>query len=123
MIYHSFIFKLSFLKKEFTKCLILRVKIQMFCFDSTDMISTHREELFKQMADLMASEGYLAAGYDFISLDDCWMSHERTADGKLQSDPVRFPSGVKALADYVTDHYYIQIFTHNKMSLRIFYYL
>ena len=95
----------------------------MFCFDSTDMISTHREELFKQMADLMASEGYLAAGYDFISLDDCWMSHERTADGKLQSDPVRFPSGVKALADYVTDHYYIQIFTHNKMSLRIFYYL
>lgn len=53
------------------------------------------------MADLMVSEGYLAAGYDFISLDDCWSDKNRTADGKLQGDPVRFPSGIKNLADYV----------------------
>ena len=29
------------------------------------------------------------------------MSHNRTADGQLQPDPARFPSGMKALADYV----------------------
>lgn len=54
-----------------------------------------------QMADLLASEGYLEAGYDFISLDDCWSAKNRTADGELYSDPDRFPSGIKALADYV----------------------
>ncbi len=54
-----------------------------------------------KMADLMASEGYREAGYDIISLDDCWMDRERSVDGRLQADPVRFPSGIKALADYV----------------------
>ena len=60
-----------------------------------------REELFKEMADLLVSEGYKDVGYDFISLDDCWSAKNRTADGKLYSDPDRFPSGVKSLADYV----------------------
>jgi len=60
-----------------------------------------REELFMEMADLIVSEGYLDAGYDFISLDDCWSSLQRNANGQLQSDPIRFPSGIKALADYV----------------------
>ena len=55
-----------------------------------------------EMADLLASEGYLEAGYNFVSLDDCWMSHNRSEDGRLQSDPARFPSGIKALADYVS---------------------
>jgi len=53
------------------------------------------------MSDLLASEGYLEAGYDFISLDDCWMDHKRSKEGKLQGDSQRFPSGIKALADYV----------------------
>lgn len=34
------------------------------------------------------------------SLDDCWMV-ERGVDGSITPDPVRFPSGIKALADYV----------------------
>lgn len=55
-----------------------------------------------EMADLIVSEGYLDAGYDFISLDDCWSSLQRNANGQLQSDPIRFPSGIKALADYVS---------------------
>ena len=65
-------------------------------------VTFYREELFMQMADLIASEGYLDAGYDFISLDDCWSSLDRDVDGQLQSDPIRFPSGIKALADYVS---------------------
>ena len=54
-----------------------------------------------QMADIMASEGYLEAGYSMVSLDDCWLARERDADGKLQPDPDRFPSGIAALASYV----------------------
>lgn len=53
------------------------------------------------MADLLVSEGYLAAGYQYIIVDDCWMSKHRDKEGRLQADPIRFPSGIKALADYV----------------------
>ncbi|XP_038055696.1 alpha-N-acetylgalactosaminidase-like [Patiria miniata] len=60
-----------------------------------------REELFMEMADIVASEGYKDAGYEFINMDDCWMSKQRDAQGILQPDPQRFPSGIKALADYV----------------------
>lgn len=60
------------------------------------------EHLFMTMADHMVSDGYLAAGYDVVSLDDCWMSRERDANGRLQPDPDRFPSGIKALSDYVS---------------------
>jgi hypothetical protein len=49
----------------------------------------------------MANDGYLAAGYEYLALDDCWQAPTRTADGHIQSDPKRFPSGIKALADYV----------------------
>lgn len=59
------------------------------------------EDLFKQMADLLVSEGYKDVGYDYIIVDDCWMDTKRDSEGRLQSDPIRFPSGIKALADYV----------------------
>jgi alpha-galactosidase len=41
------------------------------------------------------------AGYEYVNVDDCWMAMNRTADGKLTHDPVRFPSGMKATANYV----------------------
>lgn len=80
--------------------------IIVLCFYITNKFKSafYREELFMQMADLIVSEGYLDAGYDFISLDDCWSSLQRSADGQLQADPIRFPSGIKALADYVSFH-------------------
>lgn len=52
-------------------------------------------------ADLLVSEGYDKVGYEYVVIDDCWMTHNRTEDGKLQADPKRFPRGIKALADYV----------------------
>ncbi|KAJ8962660.1 hypothetical protein NQ318_001054 [Aromia moschata] len=58
------------------------------------------ENLFKAMADRMASDGYLNAGYEYIIIDDCWASKERDDSGRLQPDPDRFPSGIKSLADY-----------------------
>lgn len=49
----------------------------------------------------MASQGYKEAGYEYVIIDDCWLANERDSDGRLQPDPIRFPSGIKALADYV----------------------
>lgn len=33
--------------------------------------------------------------------DDCWEAPNRTAAGRLAEDPTRFPSGLKALGDYI----------------------
>lgn len=54
------------------------------------------------MADLMVSDGYLEAGYEYIIIDDCWTTKTRDENNRLQADPNRFPSGIKALADYVS---------------------
>ncbi len=60
------------------------------------------ENIVKGIADAMAAKGGLAeAGYDYVVVDDCWMASNRDAQGQLYGDPVRFPSGMKALADYV----------------------
>ncbi|MFJ4682611.1 glycoside hydrolase family 27 protein [Streptomyces sp. NPDC088789] len=55
----------------------------------------------KRTADLMVSQGLTAAGYKYVNLDDCWQAQERDSSGNLAPDPVRFPNGMKALADYV----------------------
>ena len=54
------------------------------------------------MADLVVSDGYHDVGYTYVNVDDCWLSHERDRRGRLQADPLRFPSGMGALADYVS---------------------
>ena len=59
------------------------------------------EQLIMDEADAMIASGMKDAGYNYINLDDCWMALERDKDGNLQSDPVRFPHGIKYLADYV----------------------
>jgi alpha-galactosidase len=59
------------------------------------------EDLIRQTADAIASSGMRDAGYRYVNIDDCWMARERDTEGRLQADPVRFPSGIKALADYV----------------------
>lgn len=59
------------------------------------------EKLVKDIADVMVSSGMKDAGYTYIVLDDGWMAKERDANGNLVADPVKFPSGMKALADYI----------------------
>jgi alpha-galactosidase len=59
------------------------------------------EQLIKQTADALVSSGMRDAGYDYVNLDDCWLSHDRDANGNLQADPTKFPDGIKAVADYV----------------------
>jgi alpha-galactosidase len=59
------------------------------------------ETLIRETVDAMVASGMRAAGYEYINIDDCWMAAERNADGSLPPDPEKFPSGMKALADYV----------------------
>ncbi|KAK6172849.1 hypothetical protein SNE40_016426 [Patella caerulea] len=59
------------------------------------------EDLYKQMADRIVADGYKDAGYEYVCVDDCWLAPTRDANGRLQPDPNRFPSGMKALADYI----------------------
>jgi hypothetical protein len=53
------------------------------------------------MADKLVDEGYLEHGYEYIVVDDCWLAMQRDKNNRLQPDPERFPSGIRALADYV----------------------
>lgn len=59
------------------------------------------ETVVRETADAMVEQGFRDAGYVYVSVDDCWMSVERDANGDLQADPVKFPSGMKALGDYI----------------------
>ncbi|MEV6227736.1 glycoside hydrolase family 27 protein [Saccharopolyspora shandongensis] len=59
------------------------------------------EQLIIETADAMVASGMKDAGYQYVNIDDCWMAPERGADGRLQPDPVRFPAGIKAVADRV----------------------
>jgi len=58
------------------------------------------EKLIKEMADAMVTSGMRDAGYVYLVIDDCWQI-DRDAQGNILPDPQRFPSGMKALADYV----------------------
>jgi alpha-galactosidase len=58
------------------------------------------EKLIKEMADAMVTSGMRDAGYIYLVIDDCWQI-DRDAQGNIQPDPQRFPSGMKALADYI----------------------
>lgn len=55
------------------------------------------------MTDLVVSEGYAAAGYEYINVDDCWLEKNRGSNNELVADRRRFPSGMKSLSDYVMD--------------------
>lgn len=54
------------------------------------------------MADLLISEGYASVGYEYVNVDDCWLEKLRGPQQQLVADRSRFPSGIKALSDYVS---------------------
>jgi len=57
-------------------------------------------QLIKETADALAKSGMRDAGYQYLVIDDCWQV-ARDAAGRLVADSVRFPGGMKPLADYV----------------------
>jgi alpha-galactosidase len=58
------------------------------------------ESLVRGAADALVSTGMKDAGYRYIVVDDCWQVG-RDDGGAIVVDAARFPSGMKALADYV----------------------
>ncbi len=52
-------------------------------------------------AQELVKSGLAAAGYDTVTIDDCWMQKDRDAHGNLQADPHRFPQGMKPVAQAV----------------------
>lgn len=58
------------------------------------------EALIMETADAMVESGMKDAGYRYIVIDDCWHG-ERDSLGFIHPHPEHFPSGMKALADYI----------------------
>ncbi|XP_052185604.1 alpha-galactosidase 3 [Diospyros lotus] len=58
------------------------------------------ETVIKEAADALVSTGLADLGYVYVNIDDCWSAPQRK-EGQLVPDPKTFPSGIKALADYV----------------------
>lgn len=60
------------------------------------------EFLIKRSADKLISSGLARKGYLYVNLDDCWSLMNRDPVTKrIVADPQKFPSGMKALADYL----------------------
>ncbi|HKG06083.1 MAG TPA: glycoside hydrolase family 27 protein [Pedobacter sp.] len=58
------------------------------------------EKDIKEMADAMVSSGMRSAGYEYVFIDDGWQGGRDNRNNMIP-DPQKFPSGIKALADYV----------------------
>ena len=58
------------------------------------------EQLIRETADAMVEGGFRDAGYEYIFIDDLWQGG-RARHNNMIPDPVKFPNGIKALADYV----------------------
>ena len=58
------------------------------------------EKKIRAIADAMVRSGMREAGYVYLVLDDAWMANSRDENGRLQADPEKFPSGMRALRDY-----------------------
>ena len=59
------------------------------------------EKLVRETAEAIVKSGLKDAGYDYVIIDDVWLLKDRDKDGRLTPDPEKFPSGMKALSDYV----------------------
>ena len=65
---------------------------QVRCYDLTEDVVN--------AAHALVDRGLRDVGFEYVVVDDCWQG-ERAADGSLTSHPVRFPSGIRVLSNYV----------------------
>jgi len=70
-------------------------------WNATNCRAEFNEQMVRQIADIFVSRGLRDAGYNYVNIDDCWALPNRDGGGNLVPDPARFPSGIKAVADYV----------------------
>lgn len=58
------------------------------------------DKILREICDAMVASGMRDAGYEYIIIDDYW-TQGRDRNNKLVADSVRFPNGIKSVADYV----------------------
>lgn len=58
------------------------------------------EDVVKGIADVFIEQGFKDAGYEFIVIDDGWQI-DRDEEGNIIINREKFPTGMKALADYI----------------------
>lgn len=69
-------------------------------FNSWNIFQCQVTEIdMRNTMDAFISLGIKDAGYEYVSVDDCWV-RSRDVNGTPVADPTAFPSGMKALADY-----------------------
>ncbi|KAF5024523.1 hypothetical protein F66182_3463 [Fusarium sp. NRRL 66182] len=61
------------------------------------------EEIIKTNAQGLVDLGFLELGYSIVTVDCGWPSRDRDGEGRLQWNPTLFPSGPKALGEYIHD--------------------
>ncbi|GAA4305248.1 glycoside hydrolase family 27 protein [Compostibacter hankyongensis] len=58
------------------------------------------EKVVREVIDAIVKEGLRDAGYRYVIVDGGWRDTVLDANGGLRPNPIRFPHGIKALADY-----------------------
>lgn len=72
------------------------------------------EKIIEETADAMKALGLNELGYEYLNIDDCWMSSVRDENGRLQGDLSTFPSGMKALVKKVNERgFKLGLYTSN----------
>jgi alpha-galactosidase len=64
---------------------------------------TVNENIIKEVADALVSNGLRDLGYVYVNIDDHWQAG-RDEWGRPFPYADRFPNGIKALADYIHEH-------------------
>ena len=58
------------------------------------------ETVVRETIDAMVSTGLCDAGYRYVVVDGGWRDTKLGSNGELLPHPIKFPHGIKALADY-----------------------
>ncbi|MBQ2973894.1 MAG: alpha-galactosidase [Clostridia bacterium] len=61
------------------------------------------EDLIYETGKALKESGLADCGYIYLNIDDCWQSSMRDENGRLQSDFVTFPNGIKSLVEKVNN--------------------
>jgi alpha-galactosidase len=65
-----------------------------------DTSSNVTEQRIKYIADALIDLGLAKLGYEYVNVDEGWLKG-RDSSGNIIYDSVKFPSGMKALGDYI----------------------
>lgn len=84
--------------------------MSLFLFNEVSILSSSsiyqceiNEDVVLSTAKQMVALGLKDAGYNYVNIDDCYSSKNRTEHGDIIEDPVNFKSGMRNLTDQLHD--------------------